>query len=375
MLPLFFKDAIHLKSIGQFVDHNSLPVAGFIIGNIIAWINGERFEIKEEMINLQSQIAHDLRSPLAALDMAVNYNIKNPELSKMAIARIHGIANQLLTNKISAKKNSFNEQEKFEVLPIINECIAEKELEFLHFRPTVMMAIQNETSLKDLIYLQGNRDDFRRVISNLLNNAIEANLTNHDYIVIKIKLQIIKAKELQITIHDSGPGIDESTIQNIKKNNFKYSTKIKGQGLGLYYAHRTAITFHGRLEFQNGYPVMALPIYKKISQEKMAVLIDDDKMIHLLWAHSAKKENIVLHCYTKYEDFKREQQKFNKSTPIFIDSHLKEDDRPGEILAQEIFNNGFHNINLCTGFDNENFKKKPPMPWINSIIGKSPVWF
>jgi len=49
--PLFFKSHHYFLSLGAFVDSFSLPVAGFILGNIIAHLNSSKFQTEESNQN------------------------------------------------------------------------------------------------------------------------------------------------------------------------------------------------------------------------------------------------------------------------------------------------------------------------------------
>jgi hypothetical protein len=71
--------------------------------------------------------------------------------------------------------------------------------------------------------------------------------------------------------------------------------------------------------------------------------------------------------------FKTAEEFFNKiseidfETKIYIDSNLG-DNQKGEIISEKIYNFGFKNIYLCTGYDPSEF---PKMPWLKGIIGKN----
>ena len=62
------------------------------------------------------------------------------------------------------------------------------------------------------------------------------------------------------------------------------------------------------------------------------------------------------------------QPHLDRSTVLFIDSDLC-DEIPGEQFAWSMFDAGFTEIYLATGFDADRFT---PMPWLRGIIGKDP---
>lgn len=98
------------------------------------------------------------------------------------------------------------------------------------------------------------------------------------------------------------------------------------------------------------------------------VLIDDDELIRMTWETSAKNQGVRLRCFEKFAEFIKIHEQFDKAVPIYIDSHLANETK-GEIAAKSLFEIGFKNLYLCTGYQDSQF---PEMPWIRAIVGKSP---
>ncbi len=101
-------------------------------------------------------------------------------------------------------------------------------------------------------------------------------------------------------------------------------------------------------------------------ETKKYVFIDDDYLIHMSWQMDAKKNNIKIDCYFSIDEFLENQLKYNRSTPIFIDSNLKNGIK-GEIESEKIALLGFQNIYLATGYSPEDLDKPE---WIKKIVGK-----
>lgn len=85
-------------------------------------------------------------------------------------------------------------------------------------------------------YLYGDRDKIKRIISNLLTNAIK--YTNNGLIDFIVKSSIINDKcNLKITIKDTGKGIDKNNIDKIfnkfYRDDIDKDSDISGTGLGL----------------------------------------------------------------------------------------------------------------------------------------------
>lgn len=106
------------------------------------------------------------------------------------------------------------------------------------------------------------------------------------------------------------------------------------------------------------------------SSNPHAILIDDDKLVHMNWKISAKKNGKILRTFSDPTGFQNVMIDIEKSTPIYVDSNLANGIK-GEDVACELKAMGFSNLYLATGFDKSNF---PDMPWIKDVVGKSPPW-
>jgi hypothetical protein len=98
----------------------------------------------------------------------------------------------------------------------------------------------------------------------------------------------------------------------------------------------------------------------------MNVLIDDDKLIHLGWEHKAKKAGVELRCFYSVDEFLGVYKEFDLDTDIYIDSDLKQKEK-GEIGARRIFELGFRNLYLVTGYSDLN---KDDFPWLKGVLSK-----
>jgi hypothetical protein len=101
-----------------------------------------------------------------------------------------------------------------------------------------------------------------------------------------------------------------------------------------------------------------------------ACLIDDDPLIEMVWKTAAGDRQKSLQCFSKADDFLATCQNLDSNTPIYVDANLG-DGVSGVEVSKQIFDLGFENIYLCTGYDPTDF---PPTPWLKGILGKDPVF-
>jgi len=96
------------------------------------------------------------------------------------------------------------------------------------------------------------------------------------------------------------------------------------------------------------------------------IFIDDDKTLTEIWEMRAALTKKKIATFNRSEDFKKVMYCYNKDILIYIDSDLKEQ-IPGEIFAKFLYEHGFHNLYLATGYDKDRFGA---MPWIKDIVTK-----
>jgi signal transduction histidine kinase len=95
----------------------------------------------------------------------------------------------------------------------------------------------------DLPPVEGHRNQLQQVITNLVNNAIEAmNATAVRNRVLQVRTQRRDGGTVAVEVQDSGPGIDPKQIDSIFGAFF--TTKPQGMGLGLAIC-RLIIEHHG----------------------------------------------------------------------------------------------------------------------------------
>src|SRR5690606_4006181 len=105
-------------------------------------------------------------------------------------------------------------------------------------------------------------------------------------------------------------------------------------------------------------------------EETEIVFIDDDEIMHLAWKMEASKNKVQLKTYFKIDDFLKEASSHNKAIKIFVDSDLGNGIK-GEIESKKIFDLGFTEIFLATGYSPQDIEKPA---WIKKVVGKRPAF-
>ena len=201
-------------------------------------------KLNSRYAELARQVAHDIRSPLTALQAITSKvqqtNSEEHQMINEVFNRITTIANDLLD---STRKSEFIEPPKitskanFEVFHIISSIIREKNLGL-----TNDIKINFDYSSPDKIFCNGVKTNFLGLLSNILQNSIESKIENAD-LSINIFLRDHK-KYIEITIIDNGCGIPSNVLQELTTKELTYN-KENGNGLGLYNAKKYLTAWGG----------------------------------------------------------------------------------------------------------------------------------
>ena len=170
-------------------------------------------EKNRAIVDLSRQVAHDIRSPLTALNFLVasldDINQEKKDFAKLAIRRIEGIADELLI-----KSKHELPLPPINLVKVIEDLLREKKLE--HDSKSIEFHCQLSEAPSNLSEIE-----FARVISNLINNSIEAQST-----LVKITLREIQ-NQFEINIEDNGAGIAPEILSRVGEVNFTSRKKWK----------------------------------------------------------------------------------------------------------------------------------------------------
>lgn len=250
------------------------------------------------------QITHDIRSPLASLMMMTRLpDFQDvPEklgiLLRQAIARITDITDAIPTRakeeKILMAKESMVEKESFLISTAIREILSEKRYEYQQFQIQFQYEIEDKET--NFVFVQGSENAFKRMLSNLLNNAVEAYPEKKG--VIKLKLES-NTKFLTLRISDKGIGISPEVLQKLNEKVSITQGKESGSGIGYTQIWDSVEHMGAKLSIQSKVGqgtqiILKIPKAKKVldwimgyrltlEPENILVILDDDDSIHYAW--------------------------------------------------------------------------------------------
>lgn len=231
-------------------DERHIDEINYLIREISAWrtkINKIKTdENNEKLAKIAAQLTHDIRSPLGAISMVLKkINSMIPEghfkLMVGATHRIDEIAENFLYQYRNVDGSSTTLPVEPSYIPLlIDEVVVEKRAQFMESR----VQLHYNSHLGDNSGVATiNATEFKRVISNLINNAIEA-LCVEGVVTVSIKCE---EDFLVVSIVDTGRGIPAHLLSLIEKGGYS-SGKENGNGLGLSHARSMVSLWGGLME-------------------------------------------------------------------------------------------------------------------------------
>ena len=218
------------------MDSNNL-VSKYIIvfDEITALVEGQRDAVWSEIAR---RLAHEIKNPLTPIQLATE-RLRNKYLSssdsnnvEMLDRMTNTIIQQVETMKVMLNdfsdyaRSSDSKKEEIEIEHLLQEGV---DL-FGNMNHGSKININIE---KNLPKIHGDEKKLRRVLNNLLTNAVDANAMGLDN-SLKISAKVLNIEDnkiIEIRIMDSGPGIDPLVENDLLEP--YVTTKEKGTGLGL----------------------------------------------------------------------------------------------------------------------------------------------
>ncbi|RYZ92971.1 MAG: HAMP domain-containing histidine kinase [Proteobacteria bacterium] len=189
-------------------------------------------KMMKSRVELAKVVAHNIHSPVLALEMMIPLLAAVPEnmkkVIKAAVDEIKSLAQDLKTS--SADEQSALSQfriEKFAVRDLISELLDQKRLEYAK-TASFKLCEADDSKLE----IAGNKVAIRGVLSNVINNAVEAYAHSSGEVLVEIAQ---RDSDCIVDVIDSGCGIESSKLALVGERSFSNKSGI-GRGIGLIHA-------------------------------------------------------------------------------------------------------------------------------------------
>jgi two-component system, sporulation sensor kinase B len=262
---IYFATSI-IKIVYLFTNHQTNQIPFMIKFYIISWISlvmvvfiidyvDKHLKIQKELqraekLNVISQlaasVAHEVRNPMTTVkgflqlmssDNQVHSNHKNYiDISLKELNHAQSIINDYLS---LAKPNT----EVFSTINLSNEV---RNAISLITSYSNINNIRIESYIQDSLYMNGNRDELKQILINIIKNGIEAIEDNG---LLTVRVYLNKHGEINIEVIDTGIGMTKEQVNKVGTP--FYSTKDKGTGVGLTISYQLVHSMKGKVNLES----------------------------------------------------------------------------------------------------------------------------
>lgn len=251
----------------------------------------------QQFRTIVNQVVHDIISPLSALRMIIPRLTDVPEKQritlKQATAQIEDIANDLLRQYLPSEKQEAVETETGVLFTFMGlaAILSEKRLEFSALPVTLSKKIDPHAYF---VFIQANRKDWLRMLSNLINNAVDALEGQAGNVQLELRVEDDK---VVIIVADTGKGMPDIVRDKILQGISVTDGKKDGHGIGMTQVGETLRKSKGTLAIESApnagtkmiitFPRVATPAWAatelNLTADQTVLILDDDQFIHGAW--------------------------------------------------------------------------------------------
>ena len=322
---------------------------------------------------IATQIAHDIRSPLAALSIETENLPAVPEKNRINIRNAIQHANDIANNLLAKYKQEKSIHDPHIIISsepaaiLLENVISEKRAQISSRKIEIKFEITNENYN---IFINTDTTEFRRVLSNIINNSIES-IGENGSITILLYENLEKAF---IVIKDNGCGIPKDKLPLIFEEGASFGKK-DGFGLGLHYAANKISSWHGDYsltsELGTGTQFEIILPKKKVAnwfaeeivieKNNTVVILDDDIYIHKIWdncfSNITKHSNInLIHFYKSFDLIEFLNNNIKEKITFLLDYELIGSQEDGLSLAEKL-NITSKTILVTNRYDDKNIRE------------------
>ncbi|MBO9668416.1 MAG: sensor histidine kinase [Bdellovibrio sp.] len=204
-----------------------------------------------EISEISRQVAHDIRGPLMALTTLTNLSHEmsheKKELLGLAVGRIRGIADDLLVrgktpSEVTAPVMKSEMSFGADIVQVAEKILKEYRFSYPGITFTWHQHIKDSS-----LVLPMEEVKLQRVLSNILNNAVEASPESEA----SISLSLLERDQNWILqVMDNGCGIPEEVLPELMAEGMSFG-KENGNGLGLFDARKALTAIGGDLQLRS----------------------------------------------------------------------------------------------------------------------------
>jgi signal transduction histidine kinase len=233
----------------------ALIIAGLIVYTVFLVLEIKRNEEHDSFINA---VTHELKTPIASMRLYLqtlqSRNVTEEQRRKfyeimLADAeRLHRTVDQVLKAGVATQKPKVTAHAPVDISALAHESVDLAVVR--HHLPAGAIALESHDASP--LMVQGDAEELRTVMTNLLDNAVKYST---DTVRITVSVAAPAPQTVWIRVQDRGIGIPSKQLKRIFNRFYRVQTRglkqVKGTGLGLYIVRSIARTHGGRVFAQS----------------------------------------------------------------------------------------------------------------------------
>jgi signal transduction histidine kinase len=227
----------------------ALIIAGIIVYTVFLVRELRRNDQHDAFINA---VTHELKTPIASIRLYLE-TLQSREVSETQrrdfydimltdTHRLQQTVEQVLKAGVAGQRVGLQQRAPVDIAALAEEVTETARLR--HHLPHDSVAVAVATPSAIGLFVDGDSDELRTVISNLLDNAVKY---SRDQVQITVEVAAPSPDTVWVRVKDRGVGIPRSHLRRIFNRFYRIQTrgfKVKGTGLGLYIV-RSIVKQHG----------------------------------------------------------------------------------------------------------------------------------
>jgi signal transduction histidine kinase len=227
----------------------ALIIAGIIVYTVFLVRELRRNDQHDAFINA---VSHELKTPIASIRLYLETlqsrdvsETQRREFYNIMLADTHRLqqtVEQVLKAGVAGQRVGLQQRAPVDIAALAAEVTETARLR--HHLPADTITVAVATPSATGLFVDGDLDELRTVLSNLLDNAVKY---SRDQIQIAVEVAAPSPDTVWVRVKDRGVGIPRAQLKRIFNRFYRFQTRgfnVKGTGLGLYIV-RSIVRQHG----------------------------------------------------------------------------------------------------------------------------------
>jgi two-component system, OmpR family, sensor histidine kinase SenX3 len=227
----------------------ALIIAGIIVYTVFLVRELRRNDQHDAFINA---VTHELKTPIASIRLYLE-TLQAREVSEAQrrefyrimltdTERLQQTVEQVLKAGIAGQRVGLQHRAPVDIAALAVEVTETSRVR--HHLPADTMTVAVVTQSATGLFVEGDADELRTVLSNLLDNAVKY---SRDRVQVSVEVAAPSPGTVWVRVRDRGIGIPRTQLKRIFHRFYRFRTRglhVKGTGLGLYIV-RSIVKQHG----------------------------------------------------------------------------------------------------------------------------------